>query len=280
MNKCKKINLFDFVMISFLVIFLLMVIMLLVSDVVYIFKDQITFQDIIEIICSKDVVDGFIMSVMSSTITLIFIIIFSIPVGYALSRYSFQGHSIVNTMIDIPIILPPVVIGISLLTFFGSPYGIALKAFLKDYDISIMSIIGIVLCQFLVSVSYCIRAVKTSFDEIDKDYENIAMSLGCSKASSFFKVSLPLAKNGIIAGIIIAWARAIGVFGPLMVFVGTSPRVTVMPTAIWLQINIGNTEKSIIIALIMVLISSSVLALAHFFMARNRREFDNVIIKN
>ncbi len=276
MNKLKKTGLFDTVMISFLVVFLLMVIMLLLSDVLYIFKDKITFKEIIDIISSKDVVDGFIMSILSSSITLIFIIIFSIPVGYALSRYSFRGHSIINTMIDVPIILPPVVIGISLLTFFGSPYGIALKAFLKEYNISVMSIIGIVLCQFLVSVSYCIRAVKTAFDEIDKDYENIAMSLGCSKASSFFKVSLPLAKHGIIAGIIIAWARAIGVFGPLMVFVGTSPRVTVMPTAIWLQINIGNTEKSIIIALIMVLISSSVLALAHFFMARNRRLSNNV----
>ncbi len=276
MNKFKKTGIFDTVMISFLVVFLLMVIMLLLSDVLYIFKDKITFKEIIDIISSKDVVDGFIMSILSSSITLIFIIIFSIPVGYALSRYSFRGHSIINTMIDVPIILPPVVIGISLLTFFGSPYGIALKAFLKEYNISVMSIIGIVLCQFLVSVSYCIRAVKTAFDEIDKDYENIAMSLGCSKASSFFKVSLPLAKHGIIAGIIIAWARAIGVFGPLMVFVGTSPRVTVMPTAIWLQINIGNTEKSIIIALIMVLISSSVLALAHFFMARNRRLSNNV----
>ncbi len=276
MNKLKKINIFDTVMISFLVVFLLMVVMLLLSDVLYIFKDKITFKEIVDIISSKDVVDGFIMSILSSSITLIFIIIFSIPVGYALSRYSFRGHSIINTMIDVPIILPPVVIGISLLTFFGSPYGIALKAFLKEYNISVMSIIGIVLCQFLVSVSYCIRAVKTAFDEIDKDYENIAMSLGCSKASSFFKVSLPLAKHGIIAGIIIAWARAIGVFGPLMVFVGTSPRVTVMPTAIWLQINIGNTEKSIIIALIMVLISSSVLALAHFFMARNRRLSNNV----
>ena len=276
MNKLKKIGLFDTVMISFLVVFLLMVIMLLLSDVLYIFKDKITFKEIIDIISSKDVVDGFIMSILSSSITLIFIIIFSIPVGYALSRYSFRGHSIINTMIDVPIILPPVVIGISLLTFFGSPYGIALKAFLKEYNISVMSIIGIVLCQFLVSVSYCIRAVKTAFDEIDKDYENIAMSLGCSKASSFFKVSLPLAKHGIIAGIIIAWARAIGVFGPLMVFVGTSPRVTVMPTAIWLQINIGNTEKSIIIALIMVLISSSVLALAHFFMARSGRLSNNV----
>ncbi len=276
MNKLKKINIFDVVMISFLVVFLLMIIILLLSDVLYIFKDKITCKDILEIITSKDVVDGFIMSMVSSTITLIFIIIFSIPVGYALSRYSFRGHSIINTMVDVPIILPPVVIGISLLTFFGSPYGIALKAFLKEYNISMMSIIGIVLCQFLVSVSYCIRSVKTAFDEIDKDYENIAMSLGCSKASSFFKVSLPLAKNGIIAGIIIAWARALGVFGPLLVFVGTSPRVTVMPTAIWLQINIGNTEKSIIIALIMVLISSSVLALAHFFMARNRRLFNNV----
>ena len=276
MNKLKKIGLFDTVMISFLVVFLLMVVMLLLSDVLYIFKDKITFKEIVDIISSKDVVDGFIMSILSSSITLIFIIIFSIPVGYALSRYSFRGHSIINTMIDVPIILPPVVIGISLLTFFGSPYGIALKAFLKEYNISVMSIIGIVLCQFLVSVSYCIRAVKTAFDEIDKDYENIAMSLGCSKASSFFKVSLPLAKHGIIAGIIIAWARAIGVFGPLMVFVGTSPRVTVMPTAIWLQINIGNTEKSIIIALIMVLISSSVLALAHFFMARSGRLSNNV----
>ena len=167
-------------------------------------------------------------------------------------------------IVDVPIVLPPVVIGLSLLAFFGTPVGEMIKTGLKKGDWSLVSGIGIVLCQFLVSVSYSIRATKASFDAVDRRLEHVALSLGCSQWRAFRRVTLPLARNGLIAGSVMAWARAIGVFGPLMVFVGTSPRVQVMPTAIWLELSIGNIEVSLILALVAVAMAAAALAVVHW----------------
>jgi len=160
-------------------------------------------------------------------------------------------------------VLPPVVIGLSLLAFFGTPAGATIKSALKTGNWSMVSAIGIVLCQFLVSVSYAIRATKASFDSVDRQLEQVALSLGCSRLRAFRKVTLPLARNGLIAGSVMAWARAIGVFGPLMVFVGTGPRVQVMPTTMWLELSIGNIEVSLAIALVAVFMATAALAIVH-----------------
>ena len=81
------------------------------------------------------------------------------------------------------------------------------------------------------------------------------------------RVTLPLARNGLIAGSIVAWARAIGVFGPLMVFVGTGSRVQVMPTNLWLELNVGNIENALVVALITMLIASIALVITHYMAA-------------
>ena len=130
-------------------------------------------------------------------------------------------------------------------------------------EISLVSGMGIVLCQYLVSISYCIRSVRTGFDGIDPRLEDVAHTLGCTQWQVFWKVSLPLAKNGIVAGCIMAWARGIGVFGPLMVFVGTAPRVRVMPTTMWLELSIGNVEVSLALALIMLIMAMGALVVVH-----------------
>lgn len=96
------------------------------------------------------------------------------------------------------------------------------------------------------------------------------MSLGCSQWGAFWRVTIPLASNGIIAGSVMAWARAIGVFGPLMVFVGTSPRVMVMPTAIWLELSVGNIEVSLAVALVMLGMSGAALVVVHWLASRRK----------
>ena len=219
--------------------------------------------DFIEILNSISVLSALRLSIITSFSTLILIIIVAIPCGYALSRYKLPFPELLNTIVDVPLILPPVVIGLSLLAVFGSPAGISIREFLQNHNIELVSAIGIIMGQFLVSVSYCIRAAKASFDEIDRELEDLALTLGCSPLQCFTKVTLPLASNGLIAGCVMAWARAIGVFGPLMVFVGTSVRVQVMPTAMWLELSVGNIEKSFVIALIMVAIAGVTLLLVH-----------------
>ena len=139
----------------------------------------------------------------------------------------------------------------------------AVKRALAGVHLSMVSGLGIVLCQFLVSVPYCIRAAKASFDEVDRELEAVAMVLGSDRWRTFRGVTLPLARNGLVAGGVMAWARAVGVFGPIMAFVGTGPRVQVMPTCIWLELSVGNIEVSLTLALVMLGLAGAALLAVH-----------------
>jgi molybdate transport system permease protein len=240
-----------------------MICVLILADVFYLLHWGVGVEKFWNILTSPQVLDCLRRSFLTSFIALLLVVVTAVPVGYALSRYRFFGHSIINTFVDMPIVLPPVVLGISLLAFFGSPMGNWIKVALLHYGISLVSSVGIVMCQYIVSVSYCIRAMKASFDNVDRRLEHAALTLGCSQEQAFWRVTLPLARNGLIAGCIMAWARAIGVFGPLMVFVGTGSRVQVMPTNMWLELNVGNIENALVVSLITMAIASIALVCAH-----------------
>ena len=120
------------------------------------------------------------------------------------------------------------------------------------------------MCQFLVSASYGIRAAKAAFDGVDRRLEDLALTLGCTQMQAFRKVALPLARNGIVAGAIMAWARAVGVFGPLMIFAGAVRMKTeVLPTTIFLELSIGRVEVAIAVAIAMLTMAAIALILIH-----------------
>jgi molybdate transport system permease protein len=247
-----------------LALFAAAIITLIVSDVQYLRKQNVGLARLGEILQSEQVAGALRLSLITSFWALLLVLAFAIPIGYALSRLRFPGRSLLNSLVDIPIVLPPIVLGISLLAFFGTGAGRSLQAWLDTLDRSFVSTLKIVLCQFLVSVSYCIRSMKASFDGVDRRLEDVATSLGCSSVGVFLRVTLPLAVSGLVAGGVMAWARAIGVFGPLMVFVGTSARVEVMPTTMWLELSIGHIEVSLVVALISIALAGYALALVHY----------------
>lgn len=251
-------------------LFLMTILLLVVADIVYLVCRGYGPADLWRTLTSDDVLSGIRLSLITSLITLALVLVAAVPIGYALSRHRFPGQAVVNVLVDAPIVLTPVVIGLSLLAVFGTPVGSWLKALVERAGWRLDSAIGIVLCQFLVSVSFCIRATKASFDAVDPELEHVALTLGCTPWQAFRRVTLPLSRGGLVAGGVMAWARAIGVFGPLMVFVGTSPRVTVMPTAMWLELNTGNVETSLIIALVALALAGGALAVVHW-LAPGRR---------
>lgn len=244
--------------------FLFIIACLILANVSYLTVRGYSFGEVVGLLNRPGIIRALRLSLATSLTTLILVMLTAVPIGYALSRFRFRGHTLANTMIDVPIVLPPVVTGISLLAFFSFGLGAPIKELLRSWGVSLVSGIGIVMCQYLVSISYCIRSVKTAFDGIDQELEQVARALGCSDWQVFWRVSLPLSKNGVIAGGVMAWARGIGVFGPLMVFIGTGPRVMVLPTTLWLELSIGNLETSIAIALIMLSIAGAALALVHW----------------
>jgi molybdate transport system permease protein len=247
-----------------LALFLIGIIGLITADLSYLGCKGISWKQAIALLGQERIIFAIRMSVATSLISLILIMITAIPAGYALSRFRFPGRSFADTLVDIPIVMPPVVAGISLLAFFSFGFGEPLRRVLETFHLSLVSGIGIVMCQYLVAVSYCIRSAKSAFAGIETSLEQVALVMGCSQWQAFRRVSLPMARNGLIAGGVMAWARAIGTFSPIMVLVGTGPRVTVMPTNLWLELSIGNIETAVCIALIMLFMAGAALTIVHW----------------
>jgi molybdate transport system permease protein len=238
----------------FLAVFIAFGLLLVVADALYIDAAAL-----VEVARSRFIGKALQLSVVTSVATTALALLFAIPMGYVLSRYAFPGRLLADTIVDIPIVFPPLVAGLTLLIFFcqtdlgrwieeGLGAGFVFQAR------------GIVLCQFVVSASFAIRSVKTAFDEVDRRLEKVALTLGYTQWGSFCHVSLPLAGRGIMAGAILTWARAFGIFGPLMIFVGSfRGKTEVLSTTIYLEQSVGNLEVALTVALL--LISVAVVAL-------------------
>jgi len=237
-------RLFGSCVLAFVAVFVLFFVALVIADIT-----AINLEAVAEVLRSPQIRAATWLSIWTSVVSVILVLIFAIPMGYALSRYRFPGHVLVDSIVDLPIIFPPLIVGLSLLVFFQTPPGRWIEELGLEF---VYQKKGIILCQFLVSASFGIRAAKSTFDDIDPRLEHVALTLGCSRAEAFLRVALPMAKNGIIAGAILAWARAFGIFGPLMVFVGAvRMRTEVLPTTIYLEQSIGRIEVAIAVALLM-----------------------------
>ncbi len=247
-------RLFAASMLAFVGLFVAVLLAIFMADVSYIDAD--TFG---RVLSSPRVRAAVWLSLWTSTATVAVGLLFAIPMGYALSRYRFPGHAVVDSIVDLPIILPPLVLGLSLLVFFyHSTVGGWIRAAGLEFAFRHQ---GIVLCQFLVSASFGIRAVKLTFDGIDPRIEHVAMTLGCTRAGAFFRVALPMARRGIVVGGILIWTRAFGIFGPLMVFVGTAERNRVLPTFIYLEQSTGQLKVALAAAVLMLLLAAAALVI-------------------
>ncbi len=230
------------------------VVSLVLVDICYIHPS-----DFLGLFKSEDLRYAMRLSLVTSTASVILALIVALPVGFALSRFRFPGRIFIDTLVDMPIVLPSLVIGVSLLMFFTTPLG---KAIEKSGFHFVYTPLGIVLAQFTIISAYAIRTIKSAFDSIDPRLENVARTLGWSRGQAFVRVSLPMARNGIIAAGVISWARAIGLFGPLMVFTGTTRLKTeVLATSVYLELSVGNIENALAIALLLVIFSMLALLL-------------------
>jgi len=251
-----RVSVFSVATVAFLAVFLLLVVVLIVTDLFY--TDAKSFR---EALGSREVLHALWLSIFTSLVSVAFIVLFAVPVGYALSRYRFPGHALVDAVVDLPIVLPPVVIGLSLLVFFSTPIGKWIETTWVEF---VYSVPGIILCQFMVSASFGIRAAAAAFDSVDRRLEDLALTLGCTRGQAFWRVALPMARNGIVAGAIVAWAHAVGLFGPLMIFTGTTRMKTeVLATTVQLELSIGRMEVALAVALIMLAAASVALVLVH-----------------
>jgi molybdate transport system permease protein len=206
------------------------------------------------------------LSLITATITTIFSIAIAIPVAYAISKNNFFGKNLVDSLLDLPIVVSPIAIGAALLVFFNTPLGSAINNNVIRF---VFSVPGIVLAQFTIVSALAIRLLKSTFDGIDIRYEQVARTLGCSKPEAFFRVILPLAKNGLIASGVLTWARAVGEFGATVTLAGaTAMKTETLPISIFLNLASANIGGAVALILILVVISLAALLLIRVITGR------------
>jgi molybdate transport system permease protein len=199
------------------------------------------------------------LSLITATITTVLAMAIAIPVSYAISKNDFPGKSLVDSLLDLPIVISPVAIGAALLVFFNTPLGAGINNNVLRF---VFSVPGIVLAQFTIVCALAIRLLKSTFDGIDMRYEQVGRTLGCSKPEAFFKIILPLAKDGLVASGILTWARATGEFGASVTLAGaTAMKTETLPIAISLSLSSADVGKAVALIFILVIISLAALLL-------------------
>jgi len=188
----------------------------------------------------------------------------AVPIGYMLSRFRFPGRNFLDALLDIPIVLPPLVVGLSLLILFQFwPFSTASRWI-------VFQVPAVVLAQFMVAAAFAVRVMRATFDQIDTRLEKVALTLGCTQAQAFGMVVLPQARQGMLTAGTLAWARALGEFGPLLIFAGaTRMKTEVLSTTVFLELSIGNLEAAVAVSLIMVISAVVVLIIARVWGSRD-----------
>lgn len=209
------------------------------------------------------------LSLVSCSVTAILSILVGVPLGYLLARYEFRGKGMIEAILDIPIVLPPLVIGLSLLILFQVNLGgITLDEFFRRYlrfPVT-YAIPAVILAQFSVSAAFAVRTMRVAFDQISPRNEQVALTLGCTRRQAFWWVTLPDARRGILTAFTLAWARALGEFGPILVFAGaTRMRTEVLSTTVFLELSVGNIEAAVAVSLLMIGAAVLVLLLVRLF---------------
>jgi molybdate transport system permease protein len=192
---------------------------------------------------SPIVVQSLQLSAWTSTITVLLAIAFGLPLAYVLARWHFPGRRIIDTLVDLPLVLPPVVAGVGLLMAFGRrgllgerlDTGFTLP--LVGWHVGGLSIsfstTAVILAQVFVATPFFIRAARAGFAHVDQDIEEAAALDGASPWQTFRLVTVPLALPALSSGLVLCWARAVGEFGATMMFAGNLPgRTQTMPLAI------------------------------------------------
>lgn len=214
------------------------------------------------------------LSLLSCSLTALLSLWVAIPVGYLMSRFQFPMKALADSLLDIPIVLPPLVIGLSLLILFQTAPGRAAESAMRALSKALLGresgftyrVPGVILAQFMVACAFAVRAMRAAFDQIGERRERVALTLGCSRGQAFWAVALPQAWRGVLTAGTLAWARSLGEFGPILVFAGaTRMRTEVLPTTVFLELSVGNIEAAVAVSIMMVCAAVATLAVVRIF---------------
>jgi molybdate transport system permease protein len=174
------------------------------------------------------------LSLVTSASATALAVVAGLPVAWLLARRQFRGRAVVDTLVDMPMVLPPAVAGLALLMAFGRRGLLGRPLSLLGIEV-VFTPVAVILAQLFVASPFFVRAAVSAFAGVRHDLEEAAMLDGATPRQVLRYVTLPLARNILLGGAVMAWARALGEFGATIIFAGNYPgRTQTMPLAIYL----------------------------------------------
>jgi molybdate transport system permease protein len=212
------------------------------------------------------------LSVTTSLISLAIIALLGTPLAWLLVRRRFRGAQLVDTLVDLPIVLPPAVAGIALLMAFGRQ-GV-FGQWLDQLGITVgFTTTAVVMAQVFVAAPFYVRSAKAGLLGVSPETEEAAKVDGATGWMVFRDITLPLALPGITAGLVLSWARALGEFGATIMFAGNFPGITqTMPLAIYGRFSAGDLQSALLLSLVLLVTSLVVLLTARTVSSRSAED--------
>ena len=238
---------------------------------------RVTPADFVTAIMSPAALDALWLSAVTASISTVIVVVLGTPLAYVNARVAYRGRNIVDTLTDLPIVLPPTVAGLALLIAFG-------RNGLVGQSLGVFGIylpfttLAVIISQIFVASPFYIRQARSSFEAVDKDYEAVdkdyesaSRTLGEGPARTFFRVTLPIAASALLSGIIMTFARALGEFGATLMFAGNFQGTTqTMPLAIYTTMQ-SDINVAVALAIVLVVFSFSVILTVKYISGRGDR---------
>ena len=218
-------------------------------------------RDLPALLRSPEVVSALVVSLKTNAIANALILLVGTPAAYLLALRRFRGRALLLTLIELPLVLPPAVAGIALLTLFGA-LGL-LGPLLAEHGIAIpFTQAAVVLAVTFVAAPFYLRSAISAFDGLDRHQLDAARDLGASEPAVFARIALPLAGDGLRSGWALAFARGAGEFGATLLFAGSVAGVTeTLPLAVYAQLDVG-IDAAVAVGLLLLGLSGVVLLVA------------------
>lgn len=228
-------------------------------------------ETLIETLFDREVIASIWLSVKCASITTIIAFLLGIPLAYYLARHEFRLKALIESLIDIPMVIPHTVAGICLLTVL-SPRSIV-GQFLEQNNIETLGTeIGIVIAMLFVSMPLLIDAAKDAFKWVPTRIENVSRSLGANQVQTFFGITFVLSWRGILSGMIITWARAISEFGAVIIL---AYHPMVAPTLIYERFTTYGMKYAIPANIILIIISIIIFIVLRLISLGGKEKYDS-----
>jgi len=208
------------------------------------------------------------LTLRTAALSTLLILIPGLAVAWLLARKRWRGKSLVETLVSLPLVMPPVATGLILLHLLGrrGPIGARLHALGIDV---VFTWRAVVVAMMVMSFPLLVRAARVAFEEVNPRFEQIARTLGASEWRVFFTITLPLAARGVVSGMLLAFARAVGEFGATILVAGNIPgRTTTLSVAIYNLVQLGRDEEAFRLLAVAVAIAFAAVWTAETFLRR------------